>query len=249
MISVRSLCAVLSLALALGCTAGEHQAITDEQPLVLPQVGAYQTRLLSPTILELTLITTKKSPIAQVSQWDFVNSKFEPRLPKPESFLVSVLNKPASVRRVGFKRRVLYAPFKQRDLRIGNYLYLELSQPVPKDAIVEVKGDKIATWPSGLRFSCTNNEFRFSPVIHVNQTGYQVDGPKTAMVGYYLGNLGEMDIEKSSSSKGESSMKIPFSLIEAASHREVFHGELQARRDSGFPYDCYQRVLEADFTK
>ena len=158
MISVRSLCAVLSLSFVLGCTAGKHQAITDDQPLVLPQVGAYQTRLLSPTILELTLITTKKSPTAQVLV-DFVNSKFEPRLPKPESFLVSVLNKPASVRRVGFKRRVLYAPFKQRDLRIGNYLYLELAQPVPKDAIVEVKGDKIPSWPSGLRFSCTNMSF------------------------------------------------------------------------------------------
>ena len=33
---------------------------------------------------------------------------------------------------------------------------------------------------------------RYSPAIHVNQEGYMPNYSKKAMVGYYLGNLGEM---------------------------------------------------------
>src|SRR5436190_1781142 len=45
--------------LSSSCSATDL-VISDENPLQLPLVGAHQLRVLAPTILELTLITTKK---------------------------------------------------------------------------------------------------------------------------------------------------------------------------------------------
>lgn len=39
---------------------------------------------------------------------------------------------------MGFRRHPVYAPLKQRDLRIGHYIYLELTQPVKAHAAIEV---------------------------------------------------------------------------------------------------------------
>ena len=83
---------------------------------------------------------------------------------------------------------------------------------------------------------------RWSPAIHVNEVGYVPTLPKKAMVGYYLGSLGEMDI--SASDGGEPVFKI----IEAASGKDVFSGKLSRRHDIGFSFPCYQNVFEADFS-
>jgi len=104
--------------------------ISDDNPLAMPMVGAHQLRILSPTLLELTLITTKKPDPATVTVWNFVGSDGKPRLPDAKEISVQVDGKSDAVSSVGFKRRVLYAPLKQRDLRIGNYLYLQLATPV-----------------------------------------------------------------------------------------------------------------------
>jgi len=45
-----------------------------------------------------------------------------------------------------------------------------------------------------MRFTATANPLRFNPAIHVNQVGYVPAMSKTAMVGYYLGSLGEMSV-------------------------------------------------------
>src|SRR5438477_13149365 len=87
------------------------EMISDGQPLKLPRPGAYQLRVLSPTILELTLITTKKPDPAPVDRWNFVTPDGKIQLRAPDAFAVSADAKPFPVKSVGFKRRVLYAPF------------------------------------------------------------------------------------------------------------------------------------------
>src|SRR5438552_3123027 len=146
--------------------------LSDDLPLLLPAPGAYQLRVLAPKLLELTLITTKKPDPAQVEQWNFVDEKGEARLPNPRQFIVSVGNKTIEVKAVGFKRRVLYAPLKQRDLRIGNYLYLQLAGPVTNNQMVEVKNPSKKLWPATTRFNAKADFLRYSPAIHVNQVGY-----------------------------------------------------------------------------
>src|SRR5262245_22980300 len=120
------------LAVLLGVAASQlTAALSDEFPLNLPSQGSTRLRIITPSLLELTLVTTKRSVASPVEQWNFINSRGEAALPEPVDFSVTASGKAISVSKVGFKRRVLYAPLKRRDLRFGNYLYLELSEPVP----------------------------------------------------------------------------------------------------------------------
>jgi hypothetical protein len=80
---------------------------------------------------------------------------------------------------------------------------------------------------------------RYSPAIHVNQEGYAPALPKKAIMGYYLGSLGEMTIPASN-----------FSVVNAQSGATVFSGSLTARLDVGYNYlpTPYQSVYQADFS-
>jgi len=212
--------------------------LTDDEPLRLPAAGSYQLRILAPTLLELTYVNAVKQGAERPEQWDFVNRNGQAQL--PQELTVAANGKEVAVKSVGFKRRVLYAPFKRWDLRVGNYLYLQLANSVQENEVVEVKNANQKLWPSNVQFAAKGDAFRWSPAIHVNQTGYLPAYPKKAMVGYYCGSLGEMD-----------AVSIPatnFAIIEARATNEVFHGPLVSRRDRGFPDHSYQQVLEADFT-
>ena len=271
-----------SLYLAFNLSADELR-LSDAQPLRLPPVGSYQLRVLGPALLELTLVTTKPPAPAPVEQWAFIHQNGQCQLPDPKEFAVSAGGKLVPVKAVGFKRRVLYAPLKQRDLRIGNYLYLHLAAPVAENQVVEVRNPDKKLWPPAVQFTANSNPLRWSPVLHVNQTGYLPTSPKKAMVGYYLGSLGEMDLqenlatvmqpspnpgERAGEERGKKTPEIQpasalrnspapstnnqpsviFQLLDIRSNKEVFRGTLTARPDRGFPFECYQRVLEADFT-
>jgi hypothetical protein len=165
------------------------EALNEETLLALTSVGAHQLRVISSNILELTLVTTKPPDPARVTQWDFVRESERLRLPAAREFAVSIGDRKVSVQTVGFKRRVLYAPLARRDLRIGNYLYLRLAEPIAEGQTVEVRNPSGMLWQAPARFRATADPLRFSPVIHVNQVGYTAALPKKAMVGYFLGSL------------------------------------------------------------
>ena len=229
---VACLCLVM-----VGCTRAAEPPVADNL-LELPVVGSHELHILSPTVLELQLVTTKDRDPARPAQWDFVDTDGNPHLPPEKVFTVLVDGKPVTVKSVGFKRRVLYAPLKKRDLRIGNWLYLVLDSPIAENQSVEVKTTDTGLWSPDIHFAAQADPNRLSPAIHVNEVGYVPGFPKTAMVGYYLGNLGEMDLGTNSS----------FTLIDVASGATVFHGQMKLRRDRGFSYPVYQDVMEADFT-
>ena len=225
---------------ALSVSAGES-LIDDSNPLTLPKPGAHQLRILTPRVLELTLITTKEPAPAPIQQWNFIATNGNARLPSASEFSVIRGGAKVPVTKVGFKRRVLYAPLRQRDLRIANELYLQLGEALPPDAVVEVKNASGRLWPAGMHFTARLDASRLSPVLHVNQVGYAPAGPKMAMAGYYLGSLGELPLP--AGEKG-----IPFSILENGTTKIAFSGTMKARRDSGFPFTCYQEVFEADFS-
>lgn len=227
------------LFLHLGLAAAEDFQLSDEQFLRVPPVGATQLRVLSPTLLELTLVTAAPASSPSARQWNFVSSQSQPRLPDAGQFVVLCGQKQLPVKSVGFKRRVLYAPLKPRDLRVGNYLYLQLAASVEESQKVEVTNPSQKLWSAATHFSATAEARRWSPVLHVNQTGYLPDYSKVAMVGYYLGTLGELELAP---------VPQQFSLLDNHSNQVVFKGNLRPRPDRGFPFPCYQQVLEADFT-
>jgi hypothetical protein len=211
--------------------------------LTMPKPGSNQLRLLSPVLLELTLISTKQPDPARVDQWDFVDAAGHLHAPAPEEFVVTLDGGPIPVQSVGFKRRVLYAPVKQRDLRIANYLYLQLGAPIQAGQTVEVRDPDSRLWPATKSWKTSADPLRWNPMIHVNQVGYMPDFPKKAQVGYYLGSLGEADLFQNLTHGADPR----FELVEAGTDREVFRGKLVRRPEEGFPFVCYQQVLEADF--
>src|SRR5437870_13388497 len=96
-----------------------------------------------------------------------------------------------AVTHVVYKRRVLFPPLQRSDLRIGNSLSLQLAKPVTNNQIIEVKNPSKKLWPPTTRFNAKAGFLRYSPAIHVNQVGYLANSSKKAMVGYFLGSLGE----------------------------------------------------------
>jgi hypothetical protein len=225
------------LALLIFTSSMQAAQISDDAPLTLPEVGDNQLRILTPTILELTFITTEPAG-GKPDQWNFVDTGGRLKLPDPKEFVVLVNGKSVSANPVSFRRRVIYAPLAKRDLRIGNYLSLQLASPISDGQKVEIKNPSGKLWPHTVSFSARADASRYSPAIHVNQIGYLPNFPKRAMVGYYLGSAGELDVQTNT-----------FELIDASSGEKALEGQLKLRRDVGLDYGAYQKVLEADFSE
>ncbi len=210
----------------------------DEAMLQVPQPGDNSLRILSPTLLELVRINAKQPDPAHVDSWDWVDDQGNFAPPDMSSLHVTVNGQPVAAHGIGFRRRPIYAPLDWRDLRIGNSLFVQLDTPIADAQSVDVTNDG-TLWPASMGFAATADPLRFNPAIHVNQEGYLPAFPKKALVGYYLGNAGEMPVAATN-----------FSLVDTSSGAAVFQGSLIQRRDVGFTYTPtpYQSVYEADFS-
>ncbi len=222
--------------------AGATERAAQETPtLDLPVPDAYSLRLLSPTTLELRLVDNGLTNFLPVVRWwDLATTNAVLQLPPLTNFVVQVGGQPALVQALGFRRRVLYAPLNHPDLRVDNRLYLGLASPVPTGQTVQVLNPNTVFWPTNIVLNATADPLRYSPAIHVNQEGYVPEFPKKAMVGFYLGTLGELDLTNVTT----------FTLVDAQSGAVVYQGSLLPRLDVGFSDQPlpYQQVLEADFS-
>jgi glycosyl hydrolase family 9/concanavalin A-like lectin/glucanase superfamily protein/cellulase-like Ig domain-containing protein len=232
-------CAVTA-ALVLGVCELTAASVVDYTDLVLPRPGEHTLHILSPTVLELVLINSKAPDPAHVDSWDLVDVNSQFQAPPPSAFLVTAGGQQIAVQAVGFKRRPLYAPSWKRDLRIQNAIALRLGSAIVDGQTVEVRNPTGTLWGAEKQFVAVAEPNRYSPAIHVNQHGYAPNLPKRAMVGYYVGNLGELAINSG----------VGFRLVDAGSGAQVHNGTLTLRRDVGFEYlpTPYQNVYEANFT-
>ncbi len=191
-------------------------------------------------MIELTVITAgaekppKSGPAPEIPVPEF----------RPADFFVTAAGKGQAIAEAGFRRRPVYAPLKQRDLRIGNYVYLRLAEALPPGAPIEVSyrqtgGEKIE-WLAGEPFRGTAEPRRLSPAIHVNQVGYLPGHIKLASIGYFLGSLGELELD--------SSGKHEFQLVSVRDDKIVHQGMLRPRVDKFMPHRWYSNVWEADFS-
>jgi Glycosyl hydrolase family 9/Cellulase N-terminal ig-like domain len=204
-----------------------------------PKVGDHVLHVLTPTLLELDMITSKAPDPATVTNWDLVNSASKFVAPSRQAFGVTADGQSVPVIGVGFKRRPLYAPIAGYDLRIENSLYLQLGTPIHDNQQVQVSDSDGKLWPASTPFAATADPVRYSPLIHVNQEGYMPNYPKLAMVGGYAGSLGEVALSAST-----------FTIVDARTGASVFQGTLVRRPDIGYTYSPtpYQQVYQADFT-
>jgi hypothetical protein len=215
-----------------------YAAIPSAADIQTPEVGEHALHILSPNLIELFLVNTKQPDPANVTLWDWVDGNQNFIAPNTSSIKVIINGKTNNVPSIGFKRRPLYAPLLYWDLRIGNELYLRLSNAIPTGATIQVINNG-SLWPTNMLFTATANPLRFNPAIHVNQEGYLPTYPKKAAIGYYVGNLGEMTIPTNS-----------FLIANSQNGATVFQGTMTLRPDTGYLYTPtpYQSVYEADFT-
>jgi hypothetical protein len=226
------------------CTAGllaaaEPAFVQDSDALRVPYPGFSRLRILSPNLLELELINTKPPDPDPVENWNFFDpdGNFVP--PGIDQIQVLVAGTPVPIQELGFKRRPLYAPLAYRDLRVDNSLYLKILGNIQDNQTVLARNSDQTLWPPETAFQATKDPLGFSPAIHVNQEGYLPGFSKKAMVGLYLGSLGEMQIAAST-----------YTLRDENTGLNVYQGTLVQRPDFGYTYDPtpYQSVLEADFS-
>ena len=218
--------------------SGAFAAVPVDIDIQTPQIGDHAVHILSPNLLELVLVNTKQPDPAHVDSWDWVNGEQIFVSPVFSSLRVLVAGKSDAVTTFGFKRRPVYAPLLNWDLRIGNQLYLQVTSPIPDGATVQVINDG-TLWHTNMAFNAVADPLRFNPAIHVNQEGYLPAYPKKAAVGYYLGDMGEMTIPSGK-----------FQIVNTQSGTTVYEGTLTLRKDVGYMYSPtpYQNVYEADFT-
>jgi Glycosyl hydrolase family 9/Cellulase N-terminal ig-like domain len=228
----------LSLLLVFLARFEAHPAIPSSADIKTPQIGDHALHILSPNLLELFLVNTKQPDPAHVNLWDWVDSNQNFIPPNGSSIKVIINGQTNTVSSIGFKRRPLYAPLLYWDLRIGNQLYLLLTNSIPVGASVQVINNG-TLWPTTMLFTATADALRFNPSIHVNQEGYLPNYPKKAAIGYYFGNLGEMTVPTNR-----------FFIANSQNGATVFQGTMTLRPDTGYQYTPipYQSVYEADFT-
>jgi len=219
-------CCILWLLASAGLGA-QTRSDGDTQSLRVPAVGERTLRIITPSLLELTVVSA--------------SAKGKPVAP---DFQVTVAGRSAGIAGIGAKRRVIYAPLAERDLRIATQYYIRLAEPIdPQGAalMVEVRDPSVMPGGQAAAASAAFEPHRLSPAIHVNQEGYTTSLPKVAMVGYYLGDMGELEVP---SAPG-------FELVDARSGESVFRGRLTPRRDVGYRTTPtpYQAVLAADFSE
>jgi hypothetical protein len=230
-------CAAALPALAPAESPGADVFAADFEPpsLAVPANGERSLRILSPTVLEITAIVAGAE-----------NSPPDGPFPPPPTptlaaadFSVSIDGAQAEVREVGFRRRVVYAPLKKRDLRIGNFIYLQLDRAIGENKSASVSYRGRVPWLASLRVAAKADPLRLSPAIHVNQVGYAPDAAKSAFVGYYLGTLGELAPAEPAQ----------FFVVDVRSGKTVHRGTLAPRPDRGMPQPWYRKVTEANFSE
>ena len=122
---------------------------------------------------------------------------------------------------------------------VAHYLFIELDRPLDDGEKLDI------TLPAGEKIEFTYRRSAPTPIIRINQLGYMPTAPKFAYLGSWLGTAGPMPLH------GEFS-GAKFELVDAATGRTVFSGELKPRpadpvNKNGTPFTG-EEVLDMDFS-
>ncbi len=211
--------------------------------LAVPAVGDYELKVLSTNMLELTAITYKPANIVlgeavplNITNWTFIGTNGTGTLPAATAFTVFTNGVAIPVSGVQYKRRLVRAPETVRDFRIGNWLYLQLTNGIPTNCVVTVS-NHTGIW-TGFNVSTTRSWTNVSPAIHANHIGYIPGSMKRGTVSHWMGTGDELNSPTNA-----------FHLLNV-SDQIVFTGTLVVKPDVGWAYTPtpYQKVYEADFT-
>ncbi|HOW68659.1 MAG TPA: hypothetical protein P5186_09475, partial [Candidatus Paceibacterota bacterium] len=83
----------------------------------LPRGGDHQLLILDPRLVEVQRVTTKPSIKESLSDWDFLIQSNKIILPHRKAFTVLCNSREIEITGIGFRRRPVYAPLREWDLR------------------------------------------------------------------------------------------------------------------------------------
>ncbi|HOW68560.1 MAG TPA: hypothetical protein PK256_25050, partial [Verrucomicrobiota bacterium] len=83
----------------------------------LPSPSDHDLRVIHPRLLEVYRITTKAPDPQPVSDWNFIINTNQLVIPSTDRFQVLMDDRPVGVENIGFRRRPVYAPLREWDLR------------------------------------------------------------------------------------------------------------------------------------
>src|SRR2546421_638724 len=95
----------------------DRGSAADDAALSLPKVGDSKLQILSPNLIEVCAINPKGPDPATVTNWNLVNSSAQFVSPALSTLIVTVNGQAVAVQSLGFKRRPIYAPLVNYDLR------------------------------------------------------------------------------------------------------------------------------------
>ncbi|MCB1096225.1 MAG: glycoside hydrolase family 9 protein, partial [Verrucomicrobiae bacterium] len=209
---------------------------------VIPGSGAHELRIITPTLVELYIVSTREGSANRPTFCDWIDDNSglpNANLPTAADVEVKINGTAVAVTNLGFQRRVRYAPLNGTLFHMENALYLELASAIPVGGTVTATNPATDKWPASFVFTADLDPNRWSSAVHVNQVGYEAGELKKAHVGKWLGSLGELSITATT-----------FDVIKTSDSSVAATGPLSPRADSGFLYTPapYQQVYEADFS-
>ena len=126
-----------------------------------------------------------------------------------------------------------------RNADTAHYLFLELERDLEEAEALRI------TMPAGETVDFTYGKDCPTPLFRMNQLGYMPNAPKYAYLGAWLGTAGALPLRREFADA-------KFELVDAATNRAVFTGELKARPNDpttakGTPFTG-EEVIELDFS-
>lgn len=206
-------------------------------PVSLPKPGEWDARMLAPDLVEVRIVGTKakmSDPLMYLEPFFGADGKVQ--IPAATEFSVTTQGEALEVAQTGYLQVLDFAAFKSFDVRAIGSLFLKLNRALGVGEKIEIRSKGTGYWPGNEPLKLTWTGTDFSPVIHVNQIGYEPALPKHARVGFFLGSLGELVIPAQD-----------FSLVTPAGEK-VWSGKLTPAKEEGWADNWYQNVLLADFT-
>lgn len=180
---------------SLSAVASAIASGTSPAPLPVPEPGEANLFLLTPTILQVRLITGG-------NDWSQVAAPFST---SPESLETLPLeswdvrikgetDEARSLEGQGLWKMPVFAGYHNFDLRVEWRFFLRLREPIPEDAEVLLRNATL--FPEGEPLDAKLSADRTNPLFHISDFGFAPQNPKFGFVSYHLGTLGELNLPK-----------------------------------------------------
>jgi len=150
-------------------------------------------------------------------------------------------NNTLAIESVGLKRRTIYAPLKNNDLRLAENIFIHITDNLEKEKSYTLK---VSSELMGREIQLStefNPQNQLSDLLHVNTYGFTPLSKKKAYLGLMMGSAGEFNPND-----------LNFKVISTKSHKVLFEGvgkkELSTGWRESFSNHPYNNVYVLDFS-